>query len=78
MQFSPLPCHLVPLRSKYPPQTIFTNTFSLRFSLNMSDQISHQQETTCKIIVLYVIIFIFLNSKLRDKNILLRMTASIP
>jgi len=44
----------------------------------MSDQISHQQETTCKIIVLYVIIFIFLNSKLRDKNILLRMTASIP
>jgi len=34
----------------------------------MSDQVSHPYKTTCKIIVLYILIFIFLDSKVEDKD----------
>ena len=34
-----------------PLSTLFSNTLSLRFSLNMSDQVSHPQKTRGKIIV---------------------------
>ena len=40
--------------------TLFSNTLSLRSSLNVSDQVSHQYRTTGKIIVLYIFIFWFL------------------
>ena len=40
--------------------TLFSNTLSLRSSLNMSYQVSHPQKTTEKIIVLYTLIFKFL------------------
>jgi len=40
--------------------TLFSNTFSLHSSLNVSDQVSHPYKTTDKIIVLYILIFIFL------------------
>jgi len=33
--------------------TLFSNTLSLRSSLNVSDQVSHPYKITCKIIVLY-------------------------
>jgi hypothetical protein len=36
MKFSPLPCYLVPRLN-----TLFSNTLSLRSSLNDSDQVSH-------------------------------------
>ena len=39
--------------------TLFWNTFSLRSSLNVSDQVSHPYETTGKIIVLYILMFVF-------------------
>ena len=43
MQFSPLPCYLIPLRPKYLPQhPILLNTLSLHSYLTVSDQISHQ------------------------------------
>jgi len=43
--------------------TLFSNTLSLCSSLSVSDQVSHPHKTR-KIIVLYILIFIFLDSKL--------------
>ena len=37
--------------------TLFSNTLSLRYSISVSDQVSHPIKTTGKIIVLYVIMF---------------------
>jgi len=44
--------------------TLFSNTLSLRSSLNVSDQVSHPYKITSKIIVLYILIFQFLCIKL--------------
>ena len=48
--------------------TLFSNTISLRSFLNVSDQVSHPHKTRDKIIVLYILIFIFLYSKLEQKK----------
>jgi hypothetical protein len=36
----------------------------------VNDQVSHPYKTTSKIIVLYILIFIFLDNKLEDKKLL--------
>ena len=46
---------------------LVSNTFSLRSSLNVNDQVSFLYKTTGKIIYLYVSMFILLDSKLEDK-----------
>ena len=45
--------------------TIFSNTLSFLSSLNVSAQVSHPYKTTGKIIILYTLIFKFLDSNLR-------------
>jgi hypothetical protein len=42
--------------------TLFSNTLSLRLSLSVNDHVSHSYSTTGKIIVLYILIFVFLDS----------------
>jgi hypothetical protein len=48
--------------------TLFSNNLSLHSSVNVSDHVPHPHKTTSKIIVLYSLIFIFLDSKLEDKR----------
>jgi len=48
--------------------TLFSNTLSFISSRNVKDQVSHPYKTTPKIIVLYILIFKFLDSNLEDKR----------
>ena len=45
---------------------MFSNTLNFLPSRNVSDQASHSYKTTGKIIVLYILIFKFLDSNLED------------
>jgi hypothetical protein len=58
--------------------TLFSNILSTCSFLNMSNQVLHPHKTRGKIIVLYTLIFIFLDSKLEGKKMLHWMIASIP
>jgi len=57
--------------------TLFSNTLNLRYSLNVSYQISHPLKTTVKIVVLYIVIFKFCITNWKTKDSA-RMIASIP
>ena len=54
--------------------TLFSNTLNFLSSRNVSDQVSHPYKTTDKIIVLYILIFKFLDSSLEDKRCKLCIT----
>jgi hypothetical protein len=68
MKFSPLPCYLVPLRPKYSPQHPILLHPQPTFLFNVSDQVSHPYTTTGEIIVLYILIFRFLDINLEHKR----------
>jgi len=50
------------------PNTIFSNTFNFLSSFNVIDQVLHPYKTTGNIIVLYILIFKFLDTNLDDKR----------
>jgi hypothetical protein len=58
--------------------TLFSSTLTLRSSLIVGEQVSRPYETTGKIIVLYNIIFAFLEGKLEDKRFCTEWQQSIP
>jgi hypothetical protein len=59
VEVSPIPIR-IPLGSKYSPQGPVSNTLSQRSSLNVRDYVSQRYNTTGSIIVLYILIFKFL------------------
>jgi hypothetical protein len=46
--------------------TLFSNTLSLCSSFNVRDQVSHPYRTTGKIVLLYILIFMFIDSRRED------------
>jgi hypothetical protein len=68
MQFSPCSRHFISLRSKYFLSILFSDILSLCSSLNVTDQVSHPYRTTDKIIVLYIPVCMFLDSRREDKR----------
>ena len=50
--------------------TLFSNTLSLRSSLNVSDQVSHPYKTTGKIVVLHICVFNNTNNKINNNYLI--------
>jgi hypothetical protein len=68
VQFYPPSCHFISPKSKYSLITLFSKTLNVCSSLNMKDQVSYPYNTTGKIIVLYLLIFTFKDSRQEDKR----------
>jgi len=66
IQYSLLHCYLFPLRPKYLPQHLFSNTLNLYSSLNVRDQVSHPYKQQAKWCYCITQSLYFLDSKLED------------
>ena len=67
-QFSPLPCYLVPLRLKYSPQHPILKHAQPMFLPQCERSSFTPIQNNLEIIILHILIYIFLDSKLGDKN----------
>jgi len=56
---------------------LFSSALSLRSSLIVSDPVSHPYISICKIIFQYILIFIYLDSKREDENIVFGKAAGL-
>jgi hypothetical protein len=68
-QFSPNCSYLIPLRPNILLSTLFSNILSRCSSFNVRDQVSHPYRTADKIIVLYILIFTFLEYNINNNNV---------
>jgi hypothetical protein len=68
-KLSPFSCFFIPLRAKYSPQHLFSNTLSLCPSLNNRYQASHSHKRTSRILVLYILTFMFLYNRRGDRRL---------
>jgi hypothetical protein len=63
MQFSPAFYYFIPLRTRYSPSTLFSDSLSLYLSLNVRDQVSHPYKIKGKIAILYILMFKYLDGR---------------
>jgi hypothetical protein len=73
--------HRVTSSLQYPniiPNALLSNTLTLRYSLNIRDQLSHPYKKLGWIIVQYTQFFTFLDSKQENKRVTHRTIASVP
>jgi hypothetical protein len=75
MQFSPVSCHFIPLRSKYSLSTLFSNTLNLCSYLNRRYQVLQPYKTAGSVVALCVSVLTFPGSK---TDILNRPAATVP
>jgi hypothetical protein len=68
MQFSPASRHFIPLRSKYFPKHMLSNTLHVCSYLDVRDPVSHPYKTTGRITVLYILIFTFSDTDGKAKD----------
>jgi hypothetical protein len=78
VQFSLLPCYLLPLSSKIFLSTLCTDTLSLRPSCNVTGQVLHWHKATADIMVLYTLIFILLYIRVEGKRFYAKWLQACP
>jgi hypothetical protein len=69
VQLSPFSSYFITLWYNILLRTLFSNTLSLCSSFNVRTQVSHPYKTTGRIVVLYILTFIFLDSRREDKRL---------